>query len=93
MALFERVWEQAAAVSMESRHDWPVPGGDRETRPDERTREILRLMATGMKDDTIARVLKISRRTVQKHVSDAGSLLGARTRFRIALLAAERRWL
>ncbi|WP_255474542.1 LuxR C-terminal-related transcriptional regulator [Micromonospora sp. AMSO31t] len=50
-------------------------------------------MATGMKDESIARVLKVSRRTVQKHVTDAGSLLGARTRFQIALLAAERGWL
>ncbi len=50
-------------------------------------------MATGMKDDAIARVLNVSRRTVQKHVSEAGSVLGARTRFQIALLAAERGWL
>jgi len=46
-----------------------------------------------MKDDAIARVLNVSRRTVQKHVSEAGSALGARTRFQIALLAAERGWL
>jgi DNA-binding NarL/FixJ family response regulator len=50
-------------------------------------------MATGMKDDAIARVLDISRRTVQKHVSGAGTALGARTRFQIALRAAERGWL
>lgn len=60
---------------------------------DERTREILHLMATGMKDDAIARVLGVSRRTVQKHVSEAGTALGARTRFQIALLARERGWL
>ncbi|MFE9357467.1 LuxR C-terminal-related transcriptional regulator [Streptomyces olivaceoviridis] len=77
----------------------PAPGSDapgsdaQAVRPDRRTREILHLMATGMKDDTIARVLKVSRRTVQKHVSEAGALLGARTRFQIALLAAERGWL
>ncbi|MFE9613512.1 LuxR C-terminal-related transcriptional regulator [Streptomyces sp. NPDC006012] len=93
VALFESVWARAAPVSLESRQDWPVPDGGAKPRPDERTREILRLMATGMKDETIARVLKVSRRTVQKHVSEAGSLLGARTRFQIALLAAERRWL
>jgi DNA-binding NarL/FixJ family response regulator len=109
--LFENVWAAATPVSMESRDDWPVPGGANgpgdpagRTAPngpgdpdlprvDERTREILRLMATGLKDDSIARVLKVSRRTVQKHVTDAGNALGAKTRFQIALRAAERGWL
>ncbi|MGW3460782.1 cytochrome P450 [Streptomyces olivaceoviridis] len=106
VALFESVWERAEPVSLATRREGPpppvpaprpedpVPGSDaRAVRPDRRTREILHLMATGMKDDTIARVLKVSRRTVQKHVSEAGALLGARTRFQIALLAAERGWL
>lgn len=93
-ALFETVWKHAVPVSLESRQDWPVPRPTRETtRIDERTQAILHLMATGMKDDAIARVLDISRRTVQKHVSEAGTALGARTRFQIALRAAERGWL
>ncbi|MCX5096998.1 LuxR C-terminal-related transcriptional regulator [Streptomyces sp. NBC_00365] len=93
-ALFEAIWKHAVPVSLESRQDWPAPRQTRETtRIDERTQAILDLMATGMKDDAIARVLNISRRTVQKHVSEAGSALGARTRFQIALRAAERGWL
>lgn len=93
-ALFESIWKHAVPVSLESRQDWPAPRQTRETtRIDERTQAILDLMATGMKDDAIARVLNISRRTVQKHVSEAGTALGARTRFQIALRAAERGWL
>ncbi|MEU1369175.1 LuxR C-terminal-related transcriptional regulator [Streptomyces sp. NPDC005803] len=106
-ALFESVWAGATPVSLESRDDWPVPGGANGPggagvrglagpdmpRVDERTREVLRLMATGLKDDSIARVLKVSRRTVQKHVTDAGNALGAKTRFQIALRAADRGWL
>ncbi|MFJ9011450.1 LuxR C-terminal-related transcriptional regulator [Streptomyces canus] len=93
-ALFETIWKHAVPVSLESRQDWPAPRETRETTPlDERTQAILDLMATGMKDDAIARVLDISRRTVQKHVSEAGTALGARTRFQIALRAAERGWL
>lgn len=93
-ALFESIWEHATPASLESRQDWPVSRQPQEAaRIDERTREILHLMSTGMKDDAIARALKISRRTVQKHVSEAGSALGARTRFQIALIAAERGWL
>ncbi|WP_406089015.1 LuxR C-terminal-related transcriptional regulator [Streptomyces sp. NBC_01013] len=104
-ALFESVWAGATPVSLESRDDWPVPGGANVPdgprgpagpdvpRVDERTREILRLMATGLKDESIARVLKVSRRTVQKHVTDAGNALGAKTRFQIALRAAGQGWL
>ncbi|MGW7285080.1 helix-turn-helix transcriptional regulator [Streptomyces sp. NPDC054847] len=92
--LFENVWERAEPVSLESLGEGPVPGGEPAlSGPDLRTREILHLMATGMKDETIARVLRVSRRTVQKHVSYVGAALGARTRFQIALMAAERGWL
>ncbi|MEW1779939.1 LuxR C-terminal-related transcriptional regulator [Streptomyces sp. NPDC086777] len=103
--LFESVWRDAEPMSLSSRidapssaqargrHSTPLPDTGTTGTPDPRTREILHLMAAGMKDDTIARVLKVSRRTVQKHVSDAGTRLGARTRFQIALLAAERGWL
>ncbi|WP_232050128.1 LuxR family transcriptional regulator [Actinoplanes sp. OR16] len=94
VALFESVWERAEPVSLTRRHD--LPGTDRgpsTSGRDLRTREILRMMAAGMKDETIARILNVSRRTLQQHISDAGSVLGARTRFQIALLAAKRGWL
>ncbi|MGI5225115.1 hypothetical protein [Actinoallomurus sp. CA-142502] len=44
----------------------------------------------GMKDEAIARVMGLSRRTIQKHITDIGAALGARTGFRIALSAQER---
>jgi DNA-binding CsgD family transcriptional regulator len=94
VALFESVWERAEPVSLRRRHDRSdaadgLPASGRDLR----TREILRMMAVGMKDETIARILNLSRRTVQQHISDAGSVLGARTRFQIAVLAAKRGWL
>ncbi|WP_213003075.1 helix-turn-helix transcriptional regulator [Winogradskya consettensis] len=94
VALFESVWERAEPVSLTRRHD--LPDGDRglpASGRDLRTREILRMMAVGMKDETIARILNVSRRTLQQHISDAGAVLGARTRFQIALLAAKQGWL
>lgn len=87
VALFESVWERAEPVSLTRSHDLPGSGRDL------RTREILRMMAAGMKDETIARILTVSRRTVQQHISDAGALLGARTRFQMAVLAAKQGWL
>jgi DNA-binding CsgD family transcriptional regulator len=94
IALFESVWEHGAPWE----HDAPPAphptfAAARADGPDERTREILRLMELGMKDDAIARVMRLSRRTIQKHIGDAGLALGARTRFQIALLAQERGWL
>ncbi|XVV10087.1 LuxR C-terminal-related transcriptional regulator [Actinoplanes sp. CA-131856] len=91
VALFESMWERAEPVSLSRRPDadGELPASGRDLR----TREILRMMAAGMKDETIARALNISRRTVQQYITDAGSLLGARTRFQIAVLAAKRGWL
>lgn len=87
VALFESVWERAEPVSLTKPNEPPAAGRDL------RTREILRMMAVGMKDDTIARILNLSRRTVQQHISDAGTVLGARTRFQIAVLAGQQGWL
>ncbi|GAA0525787.1 hypothetical protein GCM10010172_02830 [Paractinoplanes ferrugineus] len=94
VALFESFWERAEPVSLTRRRDPPdAAGGPPGSGRDLRTREILRMMAAGMKDETIARILDVSRRTVQQHISDAGAVLGARTRFQIAVLATKRGWL
>ncbi|XVU22968.1 LuxR C-terminal-related transcriptional regulator [Actinoplanes sp. CA-054009] len=94
VALFESVWDRAEPVSLARVHDLSdADEGLSISGRDLRTREILRMMAVGMKDETIARILDISRRTVQQHISDVGALLGARTRFQIAVLAAKRGWL
>ncbi|MER6290244.1 helix-turn-helix transcriptional regulator [Streptomyces sviceus] len=90
-ALFESVWERAVPLSLESSPASHTASPERqEGALHSRTRDILRLMAVGMKDDAIARALRLSRRTVQTHISDLGRQLGARTRFQIALLAQER---
>lgn len=90
-ALFESVWERAVPLSLESSPASHAAIPERqEGALHSRTRDILRLMSVGMKDDAIARALRLSRRTVQTHISDLGRQLGARTRFQIALLAQER---
>lgn len=90
-ALFESLWEHGVPWrNGSSRPPSAPPGRD---RPDERTREILRLMSLGMKDEAIARVMGLSRRTIQKHITDIGDALGSRTRFQIALSAQDRGWL
>lgn len=84
--LFESLWLRAAPLAMA---DAQAQDGERIVLTD-RTRDVLKLMAAGLTDDAIGRALGVSRRTVQKHISDLAEALGARTRFQIALLAAER---
>jgi DNA-binding NarL/FixJ family response regulator len=60
---------------------------------DDRSHQVLLLMSDGHKDESIARALGLSRRTVQKCVTAVMTALGARTRFQAALLARDRGWL
>ncbi|MCG5213017.1 helix-turn-helix transcriptional regulator [Streptosporangium sp. KLBMP 9127] len=88
LGLFEALWRSAAPL-----HLAPLPGGDDPqfepgTRPPPSDIEVLTLLATGMKDDAIARQLRISSRTVQRRVQALCEQLGARTRFHAGFLAA-----
>lgn len=85
IALFEGIWTRAVPM----RADRPADGLD-VLAP--RAADVLRLMAAGLKDESIARALSLSRRTVQKHVTEIMTTLGARNRFQAALLANDRGW-
>ncbi|MFF2386305.1 LuxR C-terminal-related transcriptional regulator [Streptomyces sp. NPDC058108] len=89
-ALFESLWAHGVPWGQEGRPAPPAPASD---TPNPRAREVLRLLSLGMKQESIARTLGVSRRTVQKDISDIGTALGARNHFQIALLAQERGWL
>jgi DNA-binding CsgD family transcriptional regulator/DNA-binding Lrp family transcriptional regulator len=84
-ALFEIIWSRA--VPLRPHRDGP--GRD---ELEERAQQVLLLMSAGLKDESIARAMGTSRRTVQKHVTSIMNVLGARTRFQAALLARERGW-
>jgi DNA-binding CsgD family transcriptional regulator/sugar-specific transcriptional regulator TrmB len=89
IALFEAIWARAVPL----RPSWTaLPGDGLAAELDERLRQVLLLMSAGLKDESIARAMHTSRRTVQKHVTQLMSVLGARTRFQAALLARERGW-
>ncbi len=87
-ALFDSIW--ATAVPLLPGRNGPVTGTD---DLDDRSRQVLLLMSDGLKDESIARALGLSRRTVQKCVTAAMTRLGARTRFQAALRARDRGWL
>ncbi|WP_308250521.1 helix-turn-helix domain-containing protein [Nonomuraea rhizosphaerae] len=78
-SLFGELWGRAV----------PLPWG----RRGEGVVQVLRLAAQGMCDDSIARQLGLSVRTVRARFADAMTQLGAQSRFHAGVEAARRGWL
>jgi DNA-binding CsgD family transcriptional regulator len=77
---FDILWRQAA----------PLPGSD-DTRHLGGRGQVLRMLAAGAKDETIARQLGVSLRTVRRRVADLLGELDATTRFQAGVEAARRK--
>lgn len=87
-ALFEALWQQAMPLST-------LDGRDGRSGPDEpgsEARRILALLTAGLPDDSIARQLDLSPKTIQRRIHDIMTRLGAGTRFQAGLQAAFRGW-
>lgn len=82
LALFTSLWEQARPLSA------PVVEG---LAP--REAGLLELLAAGLKDETVARHLGVSVRTVRRESAALLDRLGAQTRFQAGVEAARRGWL
>jgi DNA-binding CsgD family transcriptional regulator len=82
--LFELVWERAVPFSALYPPAERPGGGDH---------DLLSLLATGSKDETIARQLDLSLRTVRRHVAALLADVGAQTRFQAGVEAVRRGWL
>ncbi|MEV6761558.1 helix-turn-helix domain-containing protein [Streptomyces sp. NPDC051105] len=94
-SLFEAQWERAVPLS-----DTATPPGDATTaaesenaEPDEETRSLLALLASGLTDTAIARAQGWSERTTQRRVHQLMCQLGASTRFQAGITATRRGWL
>lgn len=88
-ALFERVWDSARPVRT-------VQALAKASEADAFTaqqQKFLELLANGYKDESIAKALRMSRRTVQRQVRALLQALGADTRFQAGMEAARRGWL
>ena len=85
--LFDEIWQSALPLT-------PAADGAVEPQVSEaRIRQVVVLLAQGHKDETIARRLGVSVRTVRRFVSAAISSLQAESRFQAGVLAARRGWL
>ncbi|WP_411089800.1 response regulator transcription factor [Streptomyces sp. 061-3] len=80
--LFELAWQQATPLAQ------PVPDGE----VTEGERALVGLLAAGMKDETVARHLGVSLRTLRRRVSELQERLGASSRFQLGVRAAQRGW-
>ncbi len=88
IACFDMLWERATPIGPDTAGaDSAGPG------PSEIDRQILTMLAAGMKDKAIARALNIAERTVTRRLTDLMNTLHATTRFQAALQASRRGWL
>jgi DNA-binding CsgD family transcriptional regulator len=82
--LFEAVWARSVAVNKPN------------SRPDQlssQDADLIGLLAGGATDETIARTLGWSVRTVHRHVHRIMSMVGAETRFQAGMEAVRRGWI
>ncbi|MFE9426168.1 LuxR C-terminal-related transcriptional regulator [Kitasatospora sp. NPDC006697] len=76
--LFELYWTRAMRM----------PAADSAELPQDRHRQLLALLAAGLTDESIARQMGVSTRTVQRWVRELMDRFGARTRFQAGIQAA-----
>jgi DNA-binding CsgD family transcriptional regulator len=82
--LFEELWRRATTV----------PGyHDDDHAPDNARRQLLDLLAGGVKDEQIARAAGLSLRTVRRRIATLMAELGVDSRFQAGMEAARRGWL
>jgi len=83
LTLADRLWALAT----------PVTRGSSPSELEARDAVILRLMAAGAPDASIARQAGVSQRTVERRLRSLMDRLGAETRFQAGVLAVHRGWL
>lgn len=84
-AAFELHWARSVPLFADA--------GAEGATPSETQLLILRLLAAGVKDESIARHLRVSLRTVRRNVTMLCDYVGAPTRFVLATIAAEQGWI
>ena len=90
LVLFDSLWRRAtplgAALAGES------SPSEEDEGPSESDRILLTLLASGVKDETIARHLGITTRSLRRRMTRVMDLLDARSRFQAGLQASRRGW-
>ncbi|WUW19207.1 LuxR C-terminal-related transcriptional regulator [Streptomyces sp. NBC_01465] len=82
MPLFEEVWQRALPIGL----------GETGTVTEE-DKELLTMLASGLKDEAIARRLDVHVRTVRRRITSLMASLNADTRFQAGIQAVRKGWL
>ncbi|MET8911746.1 helix-turn-helix domain-containing protein [Micromonospora sp. NPDC004551] len=88
IGIFESFW--ALGVPISAMPMDAAPDGDGTSEPN---RHLLTLLGAGLTDESIARELDVSKRTVTRRIAALQNSLGARSRFQLGVQAARRGWL
>lgn len=88
---FELLWARATPVRTTEAVAGPVPG--RTGAPSELHLQLLKMMALGLKDESIANRTGMSLRTVRRHIASIMEDLSVETRFAAGVAAAKRGWI
>ncbi|MFE4800487.1 LuxR C-terminal-related transcriptional regulator [Streptomyces sp. NPDC056708] len=87
IGVFESYWRMAVPLP---------PAGEAVgsgTSPMNGHRQLLSYLSAGLTDESIARELRVSERTVTRRIARLQEMLGARTRFQLGVQAGRRGWL
>jgi DNA-binding NarL/FixJ family response regulator len=76
--LFDQLWSQATPLRLSENADPNTT--------------LINLLASGMKDEAIARQLGVSGRTLRRRIAQVQEQLGATSRFQAGLQAGRRGW-
>jgi DNA-binding CsgD family transcriptional regulator len=87
IGVFESFWALGVPISAIPLDGTPDGG------PSDSNRHLLTLLGAGLTDESIARELGVSERTVTRRIAALQKSLGARSRFQLGVQAARRGWL
>jgi DNA-binding NarL/FixJ family response regulator/predicted DNA-binding transcriptional regulator len=84
--VFETIWESSRLLVTTTADD------GEEWTPSALEREVMRLLAEGFKDESVARKVGMSLRSVRRLIAHLSQELGADSRFALGVRCAERGW-
>lgn len=88
VTLFELMWAQALPLNLSGPQE--ARQSDSPVGTDALDRQLITLMSTGQKDETIARLLGVSQRTVSRRIGELLDSMGVSSRFQAGIVAAQR---
>ncbi|MFI0924091.1 helix-turn-helix domain-containing protein [Streptomyces sp. NPDC021012] len=91
IGVFESYWR--LGVPLPAGDDSVGTDADASANPPEDARRLLTCLSSGLTDESIARELGVSERTIARRIARLQEIVGAQTRFQLGVQATRRGWL